>query len=702
MQAFDIIIRMKINTLRSSIFWLAGLTTLLGAYVSTSLFFPYITGKGFAFRTIVLIMLALYIPLAISQKKYRPHKNIGVIAYGIFILLLFFADIFGINPANSLWSNFERMEGFITHILLFIFTSILVFIKLSEKEWINFFKIYLFGNALVLLFAFSEIFKISKALSMGEQVGTRISGSLGNPAYLAISAAFGLFFATFLFYKTKNESRIIQKTLYIASALLNLTLLWRSETRGTVIGIVIGLLLATLWLTYKSWDNKKIRKAAISGLFATVSIVGIFISFKDAAFVQNNTTLKRLADISLNEQTVRSRFMIWGMSYEGVKERPILGYGQDNFVYVFSNKYNPEMFDQEQWFDRSHNVFFDWLIAGGVLTLCAYLSLFAILLWSVIKNRKDTRFDVYEQSLIVLILATYFVHNIFVFDNLISYISFFILFAYVVSRGLEEEKSKNVKIKKEYFFGMVAISTVIIFIIWQNVVYKPYKLNKTIISMFGSVMSSNFNDIKILAEKLNEESLYGKTESNEQLITMTGFVLSGDRFSNSQKGEILDLTINRLNEEIKNDPLNPRPPVIVAGFLDSIGANEAANKYYENALKITPKKTILWSTLAESYSQAGDLEKAVAAATTAHTLAPRSIQATIVLSTLYYTKKDTDSARDVWEATVNANNNSQEVLLKRIKFFQEQKDEEAFNLALSDFVKDFPVYENEIRQIFKQ
>ena len=70
--------------------------------------------------------------------------------------------------------------------------------------------------------------------------------------------------------------------------------------------------------------------------------------------------------------------MIWNISWQGVKERPILGWGQDNFSFVFTKYYNPQMYAQEPWFDRSHNVFLDWLVAAGVVGLIAYLYLFLV------------------------------------------------------------------------------------------------------------------------------------------------------------------------------------------------------------------------------------------------------------------------------------------------------------------------------------
>jgi len=43
------------------------------------------------------------------------------------------------------------------------------------------------------------------------------------------------------------------------------------------------------------------------------------------------------------------------MAWEGVKEKPLLGWGQENFNLVFNKYYEPSLYGQEVWFDRVHN-----------------------------------------------------------------------------------------------------------------------------------------------------------------------------------------------------------------------------------------------------------------------------------------------------------------------------------------------------------
>ena len=101
-------------------------------------------------------------------------------------------------------------------------------------------------------------------------------------------------------------------------------------------------------------------------IIGIIALGGIFLSIRKTTFVEKSQTLNRLASISFEEFKTEARFTVWGMAIQGFKENPVLGYGEENFNLVFNKYYDPRIYNQEQWFDRAHNVFLDWLIAGGL------------------------------------------------------------------------------------------------------------------------------------------------------------------------------------------------------------------------------------------------------------------------------------------------------------------------------------------------
>src|SRR3989338_8611224 len=99
-------------------------TPFIALVVPSSMFFPFITGKNFTFRILVEIALGAWILLMFIDAKYRPRFSWILAAAGLFLAVIALADFMGVNPYRSFWSNYERMEGLVAHIHLFLFFMI--------------------------------------------------------------------------------------------------------------------------------------------------------------------------------------------------------------------------------------------------------------------------------------------------------------------------------------------------------------------------------------------------------------------------------------------------------------------------------------------------------------------------------------------------------------------------------------------------
>src|SRR5947209_1904911 len=86
------------------------LVPLFPLIVVNAYFFPFITGKAFYFRLLIEIAFAAWIILACLDAKYRPKITKLTVVVSLFALVTLLADLLGVNPIRSIWSNFERME----------------------------------------------------------------------------------------------------------------------------------------------------------------------------------------------------------------------------------------------------------------------------------------------------------------------------------------------------------------------------------------------------------------------------------------------------------------------------------------------------------------------------------------------------------------------------------------------------------------
>src|SRR3990167_1113332 len=322
--------------------------------VYSSFFFPFITSKAFTWRIIIEIVFAAWILLALLDANYRPKKSVILYAVFGFLVIIGLADFFGVAPVKSFWSNFERMEGYITllHLGMFFLVISSVFKEVDWKRWWN---VSLLTSFLMVLYSVLQLIGL-KTINQG---GVRVDGTLGNAIYLAVYMLFHIFVASlFMWRKRKNVFlRWVYGLLIIAEAWI----LYYTATRGAILGLLGGLLVVAV-LNIRNMASTFVRKGSAAVLVGLVVLVGGFLAIKDAEFIQNSPVLSRFSSLTTEELKTQGRYFVWPMALEGVKERPLLGWGQENFNYVFNKNYVPEMYRLEPWFDRAHNIFLDWAV----------------------------------------------------------------------------------------------------------------------------------------------------------------------------------------------------------------------------------------------------------------------------------------------------------------------------------------------------
>lgn len=638
-----IVVGMSLRELvRSIVLICVFITPFICLFVADNMFFPFITGKNFTFRILTEIMFGAWGILMFLDAKYRPRFSWVLGAVTAFIVVIAIADFHGVNPYRSFWSNYERMEGLITHIHLFLYFLVAGSVIVSEKIWEWLWRTTLAASVIVDLF-----YAIPQIAGLAESHG-RLDATFGNASYLSIFSMFNIFLAAFLFLRSKDRS---WWTLWIypAVALLNLVILFYTQTRGTILGLLAGGALAFLLFAIFDKQHPKLKRYAIGGILAIIALVAVFIPLRHSAWVQSVPTLSRLAAISVTDTTTSSRFMIWQMSWEGFKERPLLGWGQDNFLYVFSKHYNPKMWNQEPWFDRSHDVFFDWLIAGGALGLLAYLSMFAALIYYLWFAKKQ-HFSVAEKSIFTGMLAGYFVHNIFVFDNLTSYIVFFSLLAYIHSQYTEEPKAEAApsKMKKGDALesGDVAIAGVFIVLATIGMVYfvniRNVSANLALINAIrpdGVLVDDGHGTKKIALEDVIQQNLFGTDEAREQLAQFAVQTLD-PRIPADVRKQFYETTADELDASLKDDPENARTHSFAATFYARFGQNDKALQHFGETIRLSPSRQSNYLDLSMLYISMGQYQESENTAKKAYDLEPGNGNAGVAYATaLIYNKK---------------------------------------------------------------
>lgn len=580
--------------------------------VANNFFFPFITGKAFYFRTVVEIAVAAWGALALLDRAYRPRFGAAGAAVLLFVAWMAIADSFALNAHKAFWSNFERMEGWIllVHLAGFFFAASNVL--RVEKRWRAWFLASLSVGVVVSLYALLQL--IDPKDFPIHQGSTRIDATLGNSAYLAIYLLFNAFIAGWL---AMTERRPWLKGSLFALAALEAVLVFFTGTRGAIVGLAGGLALAAVLTALTA--GKRARMFAAGGLALIILVAGSLYLARDSAFVAKDDSLNRIAHISLADLKVR--FMLWNMAWQGFTERPIAGWGQEGFNYIFNAHYDPRLYGQEPWFDRAHNAFIDWLVAGGAPGFLLYLSLFAVALWLLWRRSELSRA---ERIALTAALAGYAAHNLVIFDNLYAYVYFFAILAL-----LDAQTARHVRVLERapeippadgmaYALPSAAVLAFAAVLV-ANV--PGIAVAGKLIEALQSFPQGPSGNIAAFTELLARPAFAGQ-EVREQLVVLASLLARDQNTSDEIKRQASALAVSGMQTQVARYPLDTRGYFELAYAYSAAGDTRGAATAIAKALELTPTKEDLWTMAGAIAWSAGDPEAAKGAFNEAYKLAP--------------------------------------------------------------------------------
>lgn len=595
--------------------------------VSSSLFFPYITGKNFAFRIVTEVIFSAWLALALVVPKYRPRRSIVLGALALFVFIIGLADAVGVHPFKSFWSNYERMDGWVTLAHLLAYTLVASSVMVTERLWRNLFKTSLGVSVFLSIYGFMQVAGVTALGGGGSgNLMARIDATFGNPIYLAIYMLFHVFIAAILWSQMwvsrRPGERLAPSLLYAAIMVVDTLAMLFTATRGTILGLVGGILVSSVLMVFLARKSRNAWRLSVAAAGAVLVIAAGFWVLRDAKIVQEVGFLQRMASISATESTVKARFMNWGMAWEGVKERPILGWGQENYAIVFDKHYDPRMYAQEQWFDRVHNIVFDWLVAGGFLGLFSYIGVFLAALWLLWKSGG---FSMAEQSLITGLLAGYSIHNFFVFDNIVSYILFGTILAFIVWRAAEAARTPVIPaaqpLRSSALPWTATAGVVLAIVLVWSVNVPAYAANRTLLSAIAPNPGGPVANLEAFKKAIAYEA-FGTQEAREQLVQLTTQMAGNQGIPQDLKRQFLQLAVEEMKKQAGESPLDARFPLFLGVLLDAHGAYGEAQPALELAHKLSPGKQTILFEVGQNAILRGDTAGALTAYKQAYELEP--------------------------------------------------------------------------------
>ncbi len=442
--------------------------------VSPSTIFPFIVGKALFARTVIEIVLALWLVLLIRRPEYRPVASTLAVLFALFLLGALISGLFGVSPQRSIWSNYERMTGVFDLAHWFAALMIMMTVVKGARQW----RIYLSALLGIAIFiGFLGIFEANQwtwsafTWLRGLSV-SRLEISLGNATYVGAFGmvttllAFGLFADLFwrpkeaadqavqeprrggrrrrraaLAYGAQSDLSIARLTLaafYLGAAAAGAFLMFGSGSRGALFGFALGLGLAAV--AYAIWGTERwIRLASRAGVVLLIVAVVAFLSLRGSALeglagvapIFNRTVGEAGSE---RDRSATSRTIGTQAALEAFTDRPIVGWGYENFATVWNRNVDTGDFTGPfPEFDLAHNKPAEILATTGILGFLPYAGFWLWVLWvGIRKMRARTETQMIDLFVTAGILA-FLGHLLFLFDTTSTFLLLIMMMAFAAS-----------------------------------------------------------------------------------------------------------------------------------------------------------------------------------------------------------------------------------------------------------------------------
>ena len=523
--------------------------------IATGFILPLLFIRGFIFPgtfprvaiffLITGILLVLALVQILKNKEILCQKNwigVGILLYiGVLLLSALASGHF----EHSFFGSHQRMTG----INIFIFSAgwfLVLATYFREIDWLKFFRATLFSGVIVAGLSYFGVFGLNtEALAFWTQGGSTFENtSLAGVFYL-----FAFLFGIILLIKDRRKwwrvayfvsllvifgnpdilNFDILKGIYSLGDLTRQPTLLLGEARLSSASIMLGsMFMGAVYLIQRLSMGKK-TKAVIYGIFIAVIVLVpvLFTSsvVKESGFGHN----------ALESQGDLVRPIVWRQGMEAFQDKPLLGYGPNNFEYAFQDTFDARVTFLKQstnWFDKVHNSVIHPLVETGILGTIVALAIFALAL--------GYSFRFYYKNndivpiLLVGVLCFNFVQTLTSFNTATSIMMIFTVLAYIVSTDPSSQKISLDQAKSSVLF--IAGTVVIILFVVSSVIVPMHRNHKVITAMASGVFEERIEAYELIGKMRGDSAPVLRSITEKFVKTLLSNI---EQFNNLQAKEVL-------------------------------------------------------------------------------------------------------------------------------------------------------------------
>src|SRR5581483_7704552 len=193
--------------------------TIVGAplfYWKWSLF-PYNIPKTAFFEAFVELVFALWLALAISDRRYRPRMTPFMWAVATFLAVLTVTAFIGVDSWRSFFSYTERAFGVVAY-YHFAALALVLSSLANEVPWKKLWYLS-FGTSLITVGIAAIQLSSPDFLLSGDLAAGRPGATFGNPTFLAGYLLLNIFVAGYYFFRNNSQR---EKIFLAATVIFNI------------------------------------------------------------------------------------------------------------------------------------------------------------------------------------------------------------------------------------------------------------------------------------------------------------------------------------------------------------------------------------------------------------------------------------------------------------------------------------------------
>jgi tetratricopeptide (TPR) repeat protein len=318
--------------------------------------------------------------------------------------------------------------------------------------------------------------------------------------------------------------------------------------------------------------------------------------------------------------------MQWQAAVEGFKDRPVLGYGMENYNLVWSAHFDPRIYRIDtDIYDRAHNQYLETLATTGLVGTAAFLAIWLAIGVTLGMAYRAGRLSAPALAVLSGLQVAYATYLSFWFFDLNATMLWILIAALIASRAavgsvvLETSgNAERARARPALAFAAIAVLVAAIY----GEAYKPLRANHAL----ARIDSSSGSLTQRLSEFEEVSSFAGRQTAHTPLVMGDFIGTLGPRFkelrANPEERHMIEQAFAEafaaFAREIHRDTLNDRLYtnegsllLAAAKFFGSPLYRQQAIDALHKAIELSPRRIQQRLLLARVYSGEGDYERAL-------------------------------------------------------------------------------------------